>query len=84
MVKFVHGPDKKRRTPMSIVRIINMQQRMLGVVFEGYIGSKYGFYNVTSNGFKYIHCDLIDVLGILQHEKFYYFPLPKFIKFLVK
>jgi len=61
MVKFVHGPNKKRTTPMSIVGIINMQQRMLGVVFEGYIVNKYGFYNVTSNGFKYIHCDLIDV-----------------------
>jgi hypothetical protein len=41
MVKFVHGPNKKRIAPMSIVGIINMQQMMLGVVFEGYIISMY-------------------------------------------
>jgi len=85
MVKLVHGPNKKRATLMSIVGILDMQQRLLGVVFEGYIVSRYGFYNVIDDGFKYIHCDLIDVLSILQHKKkFYFFPLPKFTKFLVK
>jgi hypothetical protein len=77
MVKFVHGPNKKRTTRMSIVGIINMQQRMLGVVFKGHIVNMYGFYNVIGNGFKYIHCDLIDVLGILQHKKksfFFHYP----------
>jgi hypothetical protein len=85
MLKLIHGSSKKRTPPMSIVGIINMQQRMLGVIFEGYIVSMHGFYNVTDNGIKYIHYDLIDVLGILQHKKKSYFcPLPKFTKFLVK
>jgi hypothetical protein len=57
---------------------------MLGVVFEGYIVNRYGFYDVASNGFKYIHCDFIDVLGFLQHKKKNKNPLPKFIKFLMK
>jgi hypothetical protein len=67
MVKLIHGLSKKRTSPMSIVGIINMQQKMLGVIFEGYIISKYEFYDVTDNGFKYINIyyDLIDVLGIL-------------------
>jgi hypothetical protein len=36
---------------------------MLGAIFEGYIVSKYGSYDVPRSGFKYIHCDLIDPLG---------------------
>jgi hypothetical protein len=67
MVKFVHGPNKKRTTRMSIVGIINMQQRMLGVVFKGYIVNMYGFYNV---------------IGILQHKKnFFFFHYPNSLSF---
>jgi hypothetical protein len=65
MVKLIHGPSKKRTPPMSIEGLINMQQRMLAIIFEGHIISMYGFYNVTDSGVKYIHYDLIDVLGIL-------------------
>lgn len=36
---------------------------MLGAIFEGYIVSKYGSYDVPKSGFKYLHCDLIDLLG---------------------
>jgi hypothetical protein len=38
---------------------------MLGVVFEGYVVNKYGYYNVVGSGFKYIHYDLIDPFGYL-------------------
>jgi len=38
---------------------------MLGVVFEGYVVNKYGFYNATGSGFKYIHYNLTDPFGYL-------------------
>jgi hypothetical protein len=38
-----------------------MQQRMLGAMFERYIVSKYGSYDVYGGDFKYIHCDLTDM-----------------------
>jgi hypothetical protein len=50
---------------MSVVGITNMQQRMLDAIFEVYIVSKYESYDVANNSFKYIHCDLIDVLRYL-------------------
>jgi hypothetical protein len=42
-----------------------MQQRMLDAIFEVYIASRYKSYDVANNSFKYIHCDLIDVLRYL-------------------
>lgn len=50
---------------VSVVEITNVQHRMLGVVFEGYVVNKYGYYNVVGSGFKYIHYDLIDPFGYL-------------------
>jgi hypothetical protein len=38
---------------------------MLGASFEGWIFNQYGSYNVVSNTYKYIHCDLIDSDGFL-------------------
>jgi hypothetical protein len=34
--------------------------KMLGASFEGWILKRYGLYDVVSNGYKYVHCDLID------------------------
>ncbi len=42
-----------------------MQQKMLGVVFEGNVVSRYESYDIPNNGFKYIHYDLINVLKYL-------------------
>jgi hypothetical protein len=35
----------------------------LTIIFCNYILNKYGFYDVPSNVFKYIHCDLMSVFG---------------------
>jgi hypothetical protein len=50
---------------VNVVEITNVQHKMLGVVFEGYVVDKYGYYNVVGSGFKYIHYDLIDPFGYL-------------------
>jgi hypothetical protein len=50
---------------VNVGGIIDVQQKMLGAYFEGYIVSRYGFANVPRNWFKYIHCDLVDPLGYL-------------------
>jgi hypothetical protein len=53
--------SKKRLTPMTIWGVSNIQQKMLGGFFEGYIVSKYGSYNVQIVGTNtYIVHDLID------------------------
>jgi hypothetical protein len=36
---------------------------MLGGCFEEYIVSRFGSYDVASNGHKYIHCDLTYEVG---------------------
>jgi hypothetical protein len=36
------SPSKKRLAPMTIWGVSNIQQKMLGGCFEGYIVSKYG------------------------------------------
>jgi hypothetical protein len=61
MTNLLHGLNKKRVAPMFVVGIIDVQQRMLGALFEGYIVSMYGFYNVVGHDFKYIHCDCVRV-----------------------
>ncbi len=33
---------------------------MLWASFEGWILKRYGLYDVVSNAYKYVHCDLID------------------------
>jgi hypothetical protein len=50
---------------MNVVGIIDLQHKMFGVCFEGYIVNMYGSTNVPRSGFKYIHCDLIDPLRYL-------------------
>lgn len=57
---------RKRSTPMIVWGVSDIQQRMLGGCFEGYIVSRYGSYDVSNSGYKYIHCDLID-LGWFFH-----------------
>jgi hypothetical protein len=47
--------NKKKIIHINDVEVINVQQIMLGVVFEAYVMSRYGFYNVAKDGFKYIH-----------------------------
>lgn len=50
---------------MFVVGIIDMQERMLVAIFEVHIVSSYESYDVASSSFKYIHCDLVDVLRYL-------------------
>jgi hypothetical protein len=55
------SPNKKRLAPMTIWGVSNIQQRMLGGCFKGYIASKYGSYDVQILGTNaYIAHDLID------------------------
>ncbi len=55
------SPSKKRLAPMTIWGVSNIQQRMLGGCFEGYIVSKYGSSNVQiASTNTYIVHDLID------------------------
>ncbi len=65
MVQLIPSPSKKRIAPINVIGII-VQQKMLGVCFEGYIVNRYGFANdVPRNGLKYIHCDLVDPIRYL-------------------
>jgi hypothetical protein len=65
MAQLVPSPSRKRIAPMNVVGIIDMQHKMFGVCFEGYIVNRYGYVDVLGSGFKYIHCDLADPLGYL-------------------
>jgi hypothetical protein len=65
--------NNKKIACVSVVGIINVQQGMLGVVFEGYVVSRYGSYIVVRNGFKYIHYYLTNHFGYLMTR-------PKFLK----
>jgi hypothetical protein len=56
---------KKTLHVVVVAGIINIQQRMLSIVFEGYVVSKYGSYDVLGSGYKYIHYNLTDHLGYL-------------------
>jgi hypothetical protein len=38
---------------------------MFGACFKGYIVSRYGYVDVLGSGFKYIHCDLVDLIRYL-------------------
>jgi hypothetical protein len=65
MAQLVPSPSKKKTTHVNVVGITNVQQKMFGACFEGYIVNKYGFADVLGSGFKYIHCDLADQIGYL-------------------
>jgi hypothetical protein len=62
---FVINSSKKRLSPPHIVSILDVQQRMLGASFEGWIFNQYGSYDVVSNAYKYIHCDFTNSHGFL-------------------
>jgi hypothetical protein len=38
---------------------------MLGASFDGLIINQHKFNDVSNNGYKYIHCDLVDVSGYM-------------------
>ncbi len=61
----VTRPSKKRPTTLNIVFIIEVKERMLGACFDGLIVNQYGSYDVSSNGYKYIHYDSVDVFGYM-------------------
>lgn len=65
MVVGLTSPGKNRLVILNIVSIIEVKEWMLGACFDGLIVSQYGFYDVYSNGYKYIHCDFIDVFGYM-------------------
>jgi hypothetical protein len=50
---------------VNVVGIIDVQQKMFSAYFEGYIVSMYGFVVVSRNGFKYIHCGLLNLIKYL-------------------
>jgi hypothetical protein len=58
MAKAYASPSMKRGAPVVVVGITYVQHKMLGVVFKGYVITKYNSYDVPRNDFKYIHCDL--------------------------
>jgi hypothetical protein len=43
MIKLLHGPNKKRTAPMFVVGKIDVQQKMSGALFKGYIVSSMYF-----------------------------------------
>jgi hypothetical protein len=59
------SPSKKKPTTLNIVSIIEVKERMLGACFDGLNVNQYGSYDVSSNGYKYIHYDLVDVFGYM-------------------
>jgi hypothetical protein len=65
MAQLVPSPSKKRIALVNVVGITNVQQKLCGACFEGYIVNKYGSANVLGSGFKYIHYNLVDPLGYL-------------------
>ncbi len=50
---------------MNVVGIIDVQYKMFGACFEGYIVSRYGSTDVLGSGFNYIHYDLVNPIGYL-------------------
>jgi len=65
MAQLVPSASRKRIALVNVGGITDVQHKMLGACFEGYIVSKYGFANVPTSGFEYIHCDFVDPLGYL-------------------
>ncbi len=65
MVQLVPSPSRKKIAPMNVVGITDMQHKMFGAYFEGYIVNMYGFVDVLGSGFKYIHCDFVNPFGYL-------------------
>jgi hypothetical protein len=53
--------NKKRHVVLYVVFITKIEQHMLGVSFDGLIMSQHKSNEVLGNGYKYIHCDLVDV-----------------------
>ncbi len=58
MVEIVASLSKKRTTPIFVLGVIDIQQKMLSGCFECCILSRYGSYDVVGSGYKFIHCDL--------------------------
>jgi len=46
MVTLVSNVRRKRGAPLNVIQIVNIQQRMLGGCFEGFIMNRYKSYNV--------------------------------------
>jgi hypothetical protein len=63
MVQLVHSPSKKRTALVNVVGITDVQHKILGACFEGYIVNRYGFIDVLGSGFIYIHYNLTNSLG---------------------
>lgn len=55
MTQLIPSSSKKRITPVNVVVIIDVEQKMLGVCIEGYIVSKYGFANV------WLECEVLHI-----------------------
>jgi hypothetical protein len=55
MAQFFISPSKKTTPSLNIVSIMDVQQQMLGVSFEGYFLNQHGSYDVVGNGYKYTH-----------------------------
>jgi hypothetical protein len=65
MAQQVSSPSRKKTAFVNVVDITNMQHKMLGACFEGYIVNKYGSADVPRSGFIHIHYDLANPLGYL-------------------
>jgi hypothetical protein len=49
MVALVSNVRRKRGAPLNVIQNVNIQQRMLGGCFEGFIMNKYESYNVLDS-----------------------------------
>jgi hypothetical protein len=57
--------SKERPSAIIVWGVSNIQQRMLGGCFKGYIAYKYESYDVAKHKFKYTHCDLTYQIGYM-------------------
>ncbi len=51
MAQLVFSPSRKKITPMNVVGITNVHQKMFVACIEGYIINMYVFVDVPKNGF---------------------------------
>ncbi len=65
MVEIVANPSKKRAAPIFVLGVTDIQHRMLSGCFKSYIMGRYDLYDVVGSEYKFIHCDLIDKVGLL-------------------
>jgi hypothetical protein len=57
MARIIVSLNTKKKSPIFVLGVTNIQQIMLNECFESYIMSRYGLYDVVRSGYKFIHYD---------------------------